>query len=122
MPQINKLEQWISTLKSNDFFKNLTIQDFLDRRDSMEFDSLWLHDYNILIQYSFTDNETEISNQLRKNAYRQIYQLTTNAELAAYIRDDVELIAKSILRKQQNLWMIWHVWSCYLNDLDPTIQ
>jgi len=121
MQRLYELEQWVNKLKSNEFFKNLAIDSFLDRRDSAEYDSLWMHDYHIIIQYQYSAQETEFINELRKKTYRQIYLLTLNADMATYIRDDVEIIAQSILRKQQNLWVIWHLWSSYLNDLDPTI-
>jgi len=120
--QLNELEHWMSKLKSNDFFITLNTDEFLNRRDSYDFDSLWMRDYHIILQYNYSVEETDIINELRKKAYRQIYQLTSHPELAAYIRDDVEMITKSILRKQQDLWIFWHVWSCYLNDLDPTMN
>ncbi len=121
MNGLNSLKHWIDQLESNTFFKNLVIDDFLDRRDSNAFDTRWISDSNKLNNINFSTEDLAYIAQLREITFKFIDQITMNTELAAYLSDDIELIAKSIITEQKNSWAIQQLWKCYLQGTDPTL-
>ena len=81
------------------------INEMLDRRDDAEFEEDWLRVFQILEKKSFTDNAlTEIKN-IREIAYKKAFETTAHSELAAYVADDFEVIAKSLLADYGDEWL-----------------
>ena len=84
---------------------NDEIDEMLDRHGDSGFEKDWLRVFQALDKKSFTDNAlTEIKN-IREIAYKKTFTTTNHGELAAYVADDFELIAKSLLADFSDEWL-----------------
>ena len=84
---------------------NDEIDEMLDRRGDSGFEKDWLRVFQALDKKSFADNAlTEIKN-IREIAYKKTFATTNHGELAAYVADDFELIAKSLLADFSDEWL-----------------
>jgi hypothetical protein len=81
------------------------IDEMLDRRDDAEFEEDWLRVFQALEKKTFVaDDLTEIKN-IREIAYKKTFEATNHSELAAYVADDFEMIAKSLLADFSDEWL-----------------
>ena len=71
----------------------------LDRREQPAFDNAWGSVFQTLNKMSYQNPmaETEVTS-LRELAYKAMFQLTENAEAAAYVSDDIGLIADALAK------------------------
>ena len=74
--------------------------DLLDQRDAEEFERPWLACYNrIKEEWSAREPEqaaTALMDEIRKESFLAVSRATRQHEMASYVSDDFELIAKSI--------------------------
>ncbi|MEE9338015.1 MAG: hypothetical protein V3U87_08050 [Methylococcaceae bacterium] len=86
-------------------FLNLDYDEILDERDSDPFDSDWMS-VSDEIEKIFIDEEVidELS-IIQELSFKKTYDLTQNGELASYVSDDFELIAKALSIESHNLWI-----------------
>ena len=107
---MNNLQELNSLLLESNLlnFTNLdneTVDEMLDSRDSAEFESDWLKVFQTLEEKQFSaDNLAAIEN-VREIAYKKTFAATNCSELAAYVADDFEMIAKSLLSDYTDEWL-----------------
>ena len=120
---MNNLQELNSLLLESNLlnFTNLdneTIDEMLDSRDSSEFESDWLKVSQTLEKKKFSaDNFASIEN-IREIAYKKTFDTTNHSELAAYVADDFEMIAKSLLSDFADEWLN-ALFLSYLHGLFP---
>ena len=120
---MNNLQELNSLLLESNLlnFTNLdneTIDEMLDSRDSNEFESDWLKISQTLEKKKFSaDNLASIEN-IREIAYKKTFDTTNHSELAAYVADDFEMIAKSLLSDFADEWLN-ALFLSYLHGLFP---
>ena len=120
---MNNLQNWNALLLESNLlnFTNLdneTIDEILDSRDSNEFESDWLKVSQTLEKKRFSaDNVAAIEN-IRQIAYKKTFDSTNHSELAAYVADDFEMIAKSLLADYNDEWLNV-LFLSYLHGLFP---
>lgn len=124
--QISDLKEWIQSTAFINLISalgtdNTNVDDFLDRRDSVTFEQKWLADFTLLEDVSYSADQLKSIDSLREITFKVIYQCTQNSELASYLSDDMELIAKSFSQQQSEIWTIQHLWLCYQKGIDPTL-
>ncbi len=107
---MNNLDELKSLLSQNNLlnFSNLdgeTIDEMLDSRDGQEFETDWLRIFETLERRSFSSDELKKIEKVREIAYKKTFASTENEELAAYVADDFELIAKSLLADFTDEWL-----------------
>lgn len=70
-----------------------------DRREQPAFDNDWGRVFQTLHKMSYQNpvDEAEITS-LRELAFKAMFQLTKNAEVAAYVSDDIGLIADALAK------------------------
>lgn len=127
--QLQKIIHLINTgnLLSTKIFSAIDIDDALDRRDSEPFDSHWISAFNETesIYKKMALNEQVIAsiNKIRELAFKAVNE-AADSEIAAYVSDDFELIAKSVVINSTNLW-VSALFSTYISgnfpygDLEP---
>ena len=81
------------------------IDEMLERRDDAGFEEDWLRVFQKLEGKLFSGNAlTEIKN-IREIAYKKTFEATKHSELAAYVADDFEIIAKSLFADFSDEWL-----------------
>ncbi|MCY7377296.1 MAG: hypothetical protein LH472_15160 [Pyrinomonadaceae bacterium] len=107
---MNKLTELKSLLSKSGFlnftaFDGAEIDEMLDRRDDSEFEEDWLRVFQELEQKSFTDDDLAAIKNIREIAYQKTFEATEHGELAAYVADDFEMIAKSLFAEFSDEWL-----------------
>jgi len=70
----------------------------LNSRDASAFDSAWTESYAVIAPRDLDPLlKTEID-EIREHVFKKIYETSGNADLAAYISDDFELISASVVK------------------------
>ncbi|WP_086929576.1 hypothetical protein [Agarilytica rhodophyticola] len=127
--QLQKIIHLINTgdLLSTKIFSAIDIDSALDKRDSGPFDSHWMSAFNETesIYKKMALNEQVIAsiNKIRELAFKAVKE-AADSEIAAYVSDDFELIAKSVVINSTNLW-VSALFSTYISgnfpygDLEP---
>ncbi|WP_338807000.1 hypothetical protein V8U11_08025 [Pseudomonas chlororaphis] len=82
----------------------------LDSRDSVEFDSAWSASYEKVT--SSCPPENGPIKEVREAAFKKVYQITKNSDLAGYVSDDMGLIAQAFENKVDidfinSLWKVY---------------
>lgn len=75
-----------------------SIDDILDDRDADTFSDLWMEAWR-----NIENKELDIDSQ-RENIFKLVFSKTQSSDLAAYITEDFELIAKHVSEKD-NGWV-----------------
>lgn len=90
-------------------FDEIDCDAILDLRDSETFDSNWINLYNqmeqVKLKKGFSEESKRFSDEYRKNAFLQVYNLSQNSDLAACISDDFGLIFDSIQLGVTTPWL-----------------
>jgi hypothetical protein len=78
----------------------------LDLRDGVNFDSLWVRNNEALkvVEYKDSSASGEIDS-LREYAFKTVFGILQNAEVAGYISDDIGLIAEAISKGAVSEWV-----------------
>lgn len=104
------IDQLIHLLEKGDFFKpdfckTLKVDLALDERDSDPFDTCWVSAFNEVnakfLAVKANSSVAEKVNKVRELAFKAIAVLSLG-ELAEYVCDDFELIAKALLVESKN--------------------
>lgn len=90
-------------------FKNIDFDEILDLRDSVMFDREWNRVYKAVEEEKkikgYSEENKQLSDGYRKNAYLRVYHLCENDSLAAYISDDFGVICDSELVGYTDSWL-----------------
>lgn len=103
------MHKLVTRIKEQKIFNHKTfsgnIDDLLDFRDEVEFDSEWMRIYDVLEQYSMDeDTEKEIA-EVRQAAFQTAYDLSNSSDIAACVSDDFEIICKAYVIGLKDRWM-----------------
>lgn len=77
----------------------------LDRRDTGEFDENWTSNHDIVQNAGdpmFPDSEMD---KLREFAFKKVFAITQNPDLAGYVSDDFGLIGEAVQRNAMTPWI-----------------
>lgn len=84
----------------------------LDARDTVAFDTAWRESYDRLPQ------DDAATATVREAAFRAVFRLTANPDLAACVSDDFGLIAEA-RRQAADIAFIDSLWDCYARGEFP---
>ena len=87
-------------LLSKAAFQSVDLDGVLDSRDKDPFDSNWVESHQRVEaawSANSTDEQTAKVNKVRQAAFVAASSMTNHHEIASYISDDFELIAKSVV-------------------------
>ncbi|MED5595311.1 hypothetical protein [Janthinobacterium sp. P210006] len=98
------------------FRKNTDWDAKLDARDSFEFDHAWSMSHKKVT--SSCPPEDGPVREVREAAYKKVYQITKNADLAAYVSDDMGLIVLACKNKL-DVEFIDNLWKSYTQGEFP---
>lgn len=120
---MNNLEELKSLLTDGNLlnFSNLdgeTIDEMLDSRDGRDFETDWLRVFQVLEQKKLSADDLEEIEKIREIAYKKTFAASGSGELAAYVADDFELIAKSLLLGFSDEWLN-ALFLAYLHGMFP---
>ena len=106
--------------KNKDHLTTDYIDNYLELRDSGNFDEKWSSTYDY---FNSTNNKTEEfsfdEKKLRERIFKKTVQLTQNYELAEYISDDGGLIYANLNFKSENSF-VNYILECYENHILPS--
>ena len=97
----------LNLLEKTDFSGDKA-DDLLDMRESDPFDSDWMRCYSAVQD---TEVEAELQkvnvsiDDLREWAYKRAHGISGNAEIAGYVADDFELIARALQAGWNDEWL-----------------
>lgn len=97
------IEKIVRQIKDFDY-QSIDADEFLDKRDSKEFESEWLNVYNQIDRNAIPDDIRKKSDELRKEVFLSIDELSGSGELAEYISDDIELLIFADYLKISGSW------------------
>lgn len=86
-------------------------------RESVEFDGAWCASYEKMT--SSCPPESALVKEIREIAFKKVYQVTENADLAGYVSDDMGLIAQACQNKVE-IDFIDNLWKTYMRGEFPT--
>ncbi|KAB8058279.1 hypothetical protein GCN74_16740 [Janthinobacterium sp. FT14W] len=98
------------------FRKNTDWDAKLDARDSFDFDHAWSMSHE-KVTSSCPPEDGQVR-EVREAAYKKVYQITKNADLAAYVSDDMGLIALACKNKL-DVEFINNLWKSYMQGEFP---
>ena len=124
MADLEKLETLLheNQMLSLKKFDDATIAEMLDSRDSEDFENDWMRVFREIelrekLKPLTSENLAKIE-KIREISYKKTFDSTQNSELAAYVADDFELIAKSLFLDFNNEWLNT-LFLCYLQGIFP---
>ncbi len=103
---------------TNELFEDYDIDEVLDLRDDKNFDLEWCRVYNEIEDLDIKEEDLIVINDIRKNVYLKVCDITEECEIAGYISDDFELISKAYIRGINDSWLNMVI-SLYANDIIP---
>ncbi len=111
-----------ASLLKQSTFDSTDLDDVLDNRDRLPFDSNWIKCYNEinaeLVTNPLSKEDMSTIEIIRENAFKAVSSVTNQHEIASYISDDFDLIAKSIALASQNAFAK-SLYDSYLNGIIP---
>ncbi|AMO46711.1 hypothetical protein [Kosakonia oryzendophytica] len=121
-PALTELDNRLSANGFFDFLASLDADAALDLRDEAAFDEAWMQAYRELQAQAFPAQVLTFIDTLREKAFKHAFRINGNAEIAARIADDVDLIAKSLAAGKAGGWAVTQLWSAYLRGRFPATQ
>ena len=120
MNNLEELKSLLTESKMLNFteFDSEKIDAMLDSRDSSEFEEDWLKVFQKLENRPFDAKDLKTVKNIREIAYKKTYNSTNHSELSAYVADDFEMIAKSLLADLNDEWLN-ALFLSYLHGLFP---
>ena len=98
-----------------DFKSPQVADDLLDARESRAFDREWIRCLSA-VQDIEVEGELQTKNvtidELREWAFKRAYQVSGDAEIAAYVSDDFDLLARALQADYSDPWLA-ALWQCY---------
>ncbi|MDN2676530.1 hypothetical protein [Janthinobacterium sp. SUN033] len=112
----------LATINKSIFFETIFQKDTdwdaaLCARDSFEFDGAWCASYEKVS--SSCPPEGALVREIREIAFKKVYQVTENSDLAGYVSDDMGLIAQACHDKVE-IDFIDNLWKTYMHGEFPT--
>ena len=105
----------LDLLGQMDFSDANLADDLLDERERDPFDGEWMRVYSA-VQDAEVEGELQTKNvtidELREWAFRRAYDISSHAEIAAYVADDFELIARALQADYSDEWL-GALWQTY---------
>ncbi|WP_018883130.1 hypothetical protein [Paenibacillus massiliensis] len=91
-----------------EFLRELNEEEALERREEPEFDQHWVAEFERLEKSREQLSEQELAaiHSLREQAFKQSYRVMSSPDVSAYISDDLELIAMSLLLGEASSWAL----------------
>ncbi|KML63542.1 hypothetical protein VL15_00820 [Burkholderia cepacia] len=102
-----------------DFLGDVDCDRALDSRDADPFDAQWMAAFDAIDGDPGAAIDTPAVNALREKAYKFAFSASGNADVAACVSDDIELIARSRLSGRTDGWPIHILWDAYKNGRFP---
>ena len=113
--EFNAQARALDLLGKIDFSDPDAIDDLLDARESQIFDEEWMRCYSA-VQDLEVEGELQTRNviidELREWTFKRAYKLSSHAELAAYVSDDFDLIARALQADYSDDWL-GALWQTY---------
>ncbi|KPM61345.1 hypothetical protein CXG50_07430 [Pseudomonas plecoglossicida] len=80
-------------------------EELLDSRERPSFDNAWISNFKTLqgISYQEPNSEANVT-VLREFAFKEMFRLTADAEIAGYISDDIGLLAEALAKGHLTTW------------------
>nr|WP_317360112.1 hypothetical protein [uncultured Tyzzerella sp.] len=103
---------------TNELFEDYDIDAVLDLRDEKIFDLEWCRVYDKIKNIDIKKEDLTIINDIRKNIYLKVYDITEECEIAGYISDDFELISKAYISGINDCWLNMVI-TLYANNIIP---
>jgi hypothetical protein len=122
---LNRLEAHVLSGRLDfKFLSDVDCESSLDDRDSPPFDSKWVEEFNIVSdifsnKYRTKEDEERIE-RIREVVFEKVSNIT-GGEIASYISDDFELIAKAALIGYDSSW-VGALLESYMNRKIPLGQ
>ena len=110
---LTEIESQLSTPTFFDFLQHIDLYSALDARDEADFDERWMTEFHRLSQKTYSEEVNQLINRLRELAFKGAYRAVQDADAAARISDDVELIAKSLALGEAESWPTAFLWASY---------
>ncbi len=115
------MEELITRLENIDF-TDMDVDELLDKRDEEAFDSEWMRVYNELEKLKqenvYTEENRKHNSDIREIAFRKVYELSGDSDLAGYVSDDFGMILDSRLLGFSDDWLDRMV-DCYMSGYVP---
>lgn len=92
-------------LFDTEHFRQLNIDDALDMRDEPEFEEDWMRVSDAMEETECSAEDAAMVKEICKQAFLAVYRVTESGELAGYVSDDFELIAKAVLSGYEDAWL-----------------
>lgn len=91
-----------------EFLRELNEDEALERREEPEFDREWIAEFKRLekMREQLSEQELAAIASLREQAFKQSYRVLSSPDVSAYISDDLELIALSLLLGETSSWAL----------------
>tara|TARA_Y100000296_G_C5158244_1_gene250371 strand:+ start:535 stop:951 length:417 start_codon:yes stop_codon:yes gene_type:complete len=107
---LNRLEVLVLSGRLDfEFLSGVDCESLLDDRDSDPFDSKWVEEFKIVSdifssKYKTKEDEERIE-RIREIVFKMVSTITGGGEIASYISDDFELIAKAAFIDYDSSWV-----------------
>jgi hypothetical protein len=105
-------------LLSPEFF-DFDHDEALDKRDQDPFDTEWVRAHRNVKDTPVSAAQEELLLEIRKAAFLGTMEATDNSDLAGYISDDLDLLARGLLADAADPWLN-RLWAHYCEDKFPT--
>lgn len=97
------------------FLRDLDSDAALDARDQAPFDGAWTDDFTAVEAKTgeFSREDQGFLDALREMAFKGAFRASNDAEIAARVADDIDLVARSFLLDREDSWSVRVLWRCY---------
>lgn len=113
---LSKLKE--GTLITEHTFAELDVDDYLAEREDDEFSGQWMQAFE-RVQGSGTEAEAEDIRSGREMAYKQVFSLTGDPDLAGYVSDDIGLICTALAGDEVHDGFVHTLQESYLSGRLP---
>ncbi|SQI36384.1 Uncharacterised protein [Leminorella richardii] len=119
--RLTEVESQISSPTFFDFLQHIDLYSELDARDEADFDDRWMAEYHRLEQKRFHEEINRLIDRLRELAFKGAYRAVQDADAAARVSDDMELVAKSMAlgEEERESWSMAFLWEAYRQGTFP---
>lgn len=106
--EFNAQARALNLLGKVDFSAPGLADDLLDARDNQHFDEQWMRVYSA-VQDTEVEGELQTKNamidELREWAFKHAHGVSGNAEIAGYVADDFEILARALQANYSDEWL-----------------
>ena len=115
MNQLDLLAQLATLIEQTPLFthapfaKEAELHNALDARDSDPFDATWMAHYTALqpleVTHPLQPEERALISRIRERAFKAAFATSSSADLAGYISDDFDLLARALCLDYESPWL-----------------